>query len=137
MRPEPGVLLWVALGRRLPPGHEQEGERPALLVGVPARLGKPRFSMLLVAPVTSFADQDWAVRAPALYPYLESGVANLPRPSLVLLDQLQSIDARRVLRYVGVLTREQYSPIGQALRGMLALWEGEPPRPGPSKPVSA
>lgn len=37
--------------------------------------------MLLVAPVTSFADQDWAVRAPALYPYLESGVANLPRPA--------------------------------------------------------
>lgn len=123
MRPEPGLLLWVALGRRLPPGHEQEGERPALLVGVPARLGKPRFTMLLVAPVTSFAEQAWAVRAPELYPYLQAGVANLPRPSLVLLDQLQSVDARRVLRYVGLLDREQYTPIATALRGILALEE--------------
>ncbi|MBI3926515.1 MAG: type II toxin-antitoxin system PemK/MazF family toxin [Armatimonadetes bacterium] len=114
------MLLWVALGRRLPPGHEQEGERPALLVGVPAKLGRPRFSMLLVAPVTSCHRQPWAQAAPRLYPRLEAGVANLPRASLVLLDQLQTLDARRVLRHLGDLSETQYAPIAEGLATLLA-----------------
>jgi mRNA interferase MazF len=79
------MLLWADLGPRLPPGHEQQGGRPVLLVGVPSKLGPARFPMLIVAPVTSDRDQPWAQSAPTLYPRLEVGVGGLPRSSLVLL----------------------------------------------------
>src|SRR5690606_28885235 len=117
--PTAGMLLWVALGRRVPPLHEQHGERPALLVGVPSLVGVPRFPMLLVAPVTSFSGQPWAVASPRLYPRLPKACAGLPRASIVLLDQLQSIDARRVLRHLGSLTDAEYAPISEGLDAML------------------
>jgi mRNA interferase MazF len=43
------------------------------------------------------------------------GVGGLPQPSIVLLDQLRSIDPRRVLAYLGTLTPEQYIPIQSGL----------------------
>jgi len=121
LKPVPGMLLWVALGRRLPPGHEQQGERPACLVGVPSLIGTPRFPMLLVAPVTSWRDQPWARRAPGLYPRLAAGVANLPQASIVLLDQLQTVDARRVTRFLGQLGDGDYAPIADSLKKLLGL----------------
>lgn len=125
MIPEPGMVLWVALGSRLPPGHEQNGERPALVVGVPAKLGVPRFPMLLVAPITSFVEQSWALRSPELYPIMQAGSASLPRASIILLDQLQSIDIRRVLRFFGTLSKQQYHLIADSLKTMLSAQAGQ------------
>ena len=41
-------VLLIALPQNLPPGHEQQGPRPAIVVGLPHQLGKPRYPMLLV-----------------------------------------------------------------------------------------
>ncbi len=38
-----GDVLLVALPRHFPLGHEQEGMRPSIVVGLPRRLGKPRY----------------------------------------------------------------------------------------------
>lgn len=119
MRPKEGMVLWVELGKRLPPGHQQEGRRPALLVGVPLRLGQPRFPVLLVVPVTTYRGQNWAETAPRLYPRLKAGVGNLPQESVVLLDQLQVVDASRVTMLVGQLDEADYAPIRDGLRTML------------------
>ena len=121
MRPEPGMLLWAELGQRLPPGHEQQGGRPVLLVGVPSKLGPARFPMLIVAPVMTHRDQPWAQSAPALYPRLEAGAGGLPRTSLVLLDQLQAMDPRRVRGYLGRLAPTEYEPIRASLRALFGL----------------
>ena len=40
-----------------PVGHEQEGLRPALVIGLPNRVGSPRFAMLLLAPMTTDRQQ--------------------------------------------------------------------------------
>lgn len=77
--------------------------------------------MLLVAPVTTCSGQLWAASSPPLYPRLRAGVAQLPRDSIVLLDQVQAIESSRVLRWIGELSEREYSPVKQGLAAMLAL----------------
>jgi hypothetical protein len=48
-----GDILLVMLPTHAPAGHEQEGVRPAVVVGLPERAGQPRFSTLLVIPLTT------------------------------------------------------------------------------------
>jgi mRNA interferase MazF len=49
-----------------PRGREQEGIRPALVIGVPQKLGIPRFPLIIVAPMTSDRNQIWAAASPTL-----------------------------------------------------------------------
>ncbi|HEY7221864.1 MAG TPA: type II toxin-antitoxin system PemK/MazF family toxin [Candidatus Binatia bacterium] len=58
----------------------------------------------------------WSRRAPQLYPSLRAGAGRLPRPSIALLDQVRSIDARRVSSYLGSLTRKEFQTIGEGLK---------------------
>jgi mRNA interferase MazF len=101
-----------------PKGHEQEGYRPAIIVGLPQTLGNPRFPVVLVVPLTSDYNQDWANAAPALYPRLSAGAANLRSPSIALLDQVRSLDVFRISKYRGSLTLEQYQPIADGLKAI-------------------
>ena len=93
-------------------GHEQQGNRPVIVIGLP--WGEVRYPMLIVVPLTTQTGL-WSRQNPSLYPCLEAGVGGLPQPSIVLLDQLRSIDTRRVLAYLGSLTAEQYIPIHSGL----------------------
>ncbi len=104
-----------------PGGHEQEGLRPAVVVGLPTQVGRPRFPVLLLAPLTTFRKQDWVSAAPNLYPVLPSGTAGLPSQSVVLLDQTRALDVARLRRWLGQLSELEYAPLHQALR-----WMGEP-----------
>lgn len=103
-----------------PGGHEQAGYRPAVVVGVPERLGTPRFGSLLLAPMTSDRGQDWAERSPALYPRYAAGTAGLRSPSICLLDQTRALESERVNRYRGTLDAGQYQPIHTGLSKMLS-----------------
>lgn len=102
-----------------PDGHEQEGYRPAVIVGLPERLGTPRFGGPLLAPMTSDRGQDWAERSPALYPRYAAGTAGLRSPSICLLDQTRALGSERVRRYRGRLGEDQYRAIYDGLRKML------------------
>ena len=108
----------------VPGGREQQGFRPAVVVGIPERLGVPRFEVIIVVPMTTDRDQEWSERSPALYPRLAKGTANLRSPSICLLDQVRSIGAERVRGYRGTLDAEQYRPIHDGLRKMLS-YDGE------------
>lgn len=118
MKPVPGTMMWAKLPKRMPPGHEQQGLRPILVVGVPSRLGSPRFPLLLVVPVTTYREQEWADAAPRLYPKIQTGAGNLPRTSIVLLDQLQAIDSRRIQGLLGQLNTDEYARIQESLTRM-------------------
>ncbi len=48
-------------------GHEQEGRRPAVIVGVP--LGDVRYSVVVVVPLTTQFGA-WGKRNPVLYPII-------------------------------------------------------------------
>jgi mRNA interferase MazF len=110
-----GDILLILLPTHAPPGHEQEGVRPAIVVGLPERAGQPRFSTLLVIPLTT-QEGTWSKKAPRLYPRLRGGAGGLPRPSIALLDQVRSIDARRVSSYLGSLTGKEFQPIKEGLK---------------------
>ena len=113
---QPGDILLVRFPEKQPPGREQEGERPAVLVALPDCLGKPRFPMVLVLPLTTYRAQPWAVSSPKLYPFLDAGAGKLNSPSTVLIDQLCAVDQTRVRGYIGTLTPEQFAPIRAGLK---------------------
>jgi mRNA interferase MazF len=110
-----GDILLIMLPTHAPRGQEQEGVRPAVVVGLPERAGQPRFSTLLVIPLTT-QEGTWSKKAPRLYPRLRGGAGGLPRPSIALLDQVRSIDARRVSSYLGSLTSKEFQPITDGLK---------------------
>ena len=113
-----GDLVLVALPIHNPPGREQQGTRPAVVVGVPS--GEMRYPIVAIAPLTT-ATGSWSSNNPTLYPLLEAGVGDLYRSSIVLLPQVRGIDVRRVVRYLGTLTSEEYAPIREGLTQLFGL----------------
>jgi mRNA interferase MazF len=57
-----GDVVSAFFPEHIPGGHEQQGLRPAV-VGVPERLGEPRFEVLVVVPMTTDRDQEWSKRS--------------------------------------------------------------------------
>lgn len=112
-----GDVLLVALPEQLPRGHEQSGLRPALVLGLPDKLGTPRFPMLIAAPLTTQIGK-WAIDNPNLYPILPSGTAGLHQSSVILLDHLRAVDKTRIKGYIGSLPPEVYTPIEDELSRM-------------------
>jgi mRNA interferase MazF len=122
-----GDVISVLFPEHVPGGREQQGYRPAVVVGILERLGLPRFEVLIVVPMTADRGQRWSERSPALYPRLEKNAANLRSPSICLLDQIRSIGAERVRGYRGTLDAEQYRPIHDGLRRMMSYDGGGAP----------
>jgi mRNA interferase MazF len=116
-----GDVISALFPVHVPGGREQQGYRPAVVVGMPEHVGVPRFEVVVVVPMTTDRGQQWLERSPALYPRLEKGTANLRSPSICLLDQVRSIGAERVRGYRGTLDAEQYRPIHDGLRRMLSF----------------
>lgn len=114
-----GDVIVATLPEQVPPGREQKGYRPVIVVGVPEALGTSRYPMLLVIPLTTNREQSWAIECPALYPVLAEGEGALPTSSIALLDQVRSLDKSRVNRYIGTLTSHQYRPILSGLSKMM------------------
>lgn len=116
-----GDIVTVNFPGANPQGREQEGLRPGIIVGFPNRLGKPRFDLIIVVPLTTDNGQAWALTSPDLYPRLAAGVARLKLPSIALLDQIRAIDANRMIGYLGSLTPEQYEPILNCLNRLIGV----------------
>lgn len=110
-----GQVVQALLPQRVPGGREQAGPRPCVVVGEFAVLGTMRFPMVLLVPLTSATPQRdaWSAPHPDLYPRLPAGAGAgaIVRDSVVLLDQLTSIDAARVVGLRGVLTAAELRPI--------------------------
>ena len=66
-----------------------------------------RASELLAAPNTTRAGR-WADANPSVYVGLRAGADGLPFESTALLDQVGSIDVRRIQGYLGMLTNEDF-----------------------------
>lgn len=110
----PGDLVLASFPGNFPPGREQEGLRPAIVTCLPRG---SRFAVAIVLPLTTNIGR-WRDAAPRLYPTLGPGSANLTRTSAVLLDQIRSLDVRRLVRYLGTLEPAQYDGIKHGLAAM-------------------
>ena len=76
----------------LPPTqtHEQAGRRPCVVVSSETSVANARYDMLVVVPLTS------TNLAGKLYPLIRKGDASLKNDSVALVDQIRSIDKKRV-----------------------------------------
>ena len=96
-------------------GHEQQGTRPCLLVSDPAVVSDQKFPMVCVVPITRTTGKG------ALYPALRPGASGLREKSHALIDQLRSIDKRRVIRIYGTISDSEMQAIDQGLQLYLGL----------------
>lgn len=115
-----GDVISALFPEHAPGGHEQQGLRPAVVVGIPERLGIPRFEVVIVVPITTDRGQEWSRRSPTLYPRFSKGTVKLRSLSICLLDQVRAIGAERVRGYRGTLSADQYRPIHDGLRRMMS-----------------
>lgn len=96
-------------------GHEQRGSRPCVAISDPAVNLDPRFPLLAVVPVTGTAGEG------ALYPRLAAGSSGLTKTSYRLVDQMRSVDKRRVQRIFGRVSSEELRAIDRGLLLFLGL----------------
>ncbi len=96
-------------------GHEQRGARPCVVVTNPAVSADQRFPMLAVVPLTGTPGEG------ALYPNLLPGSSGLRQPSWALIDQLRSIDKRRVIKVFGEVSADELDAIDEGIRMFLGL----------------
>lgn len=94
-----GDIVTARFPEQNPQGREQEGFRPAIVVGFPNRLGTPRFRLIIVIPITTDRGQAWAIASPDLYPRFTAGTGGLRQPSIALLDQVRVLDVTRISEY--------------------------------------
>ncbi len=119
MRLTRGAVVLVNLDPTF--GHEQRGLRPAVVVSDPAVASDQRFPLLCLVPITATPGEG------ALYPELPPGPSGLVKTSFALVDQLRSVDKRRVRRILGQLSDKDLAAIDEGLLLYLGLAE-LPPR---------
>lgn len=107
-----GDVVWVDFGR--PRGSEPAGRRPALVVQHD-RFNRSRIATIVVAAITSnlaLAEAPGNVR-------LRRGEGGLPRPSVVNVSQLATIDRMRVQGTAGKLSLHRRAQVWEGLRMVL------------------
>jgi mRNA interferase MazF len=96
-------------------GHEQRWTRPCVVVSDTAVAEDQRFPLLAVVPISSTAGEG------AFYPALEAGRSGLRRRSYALVDQVRSIDKRRIATVFGKLAEGEIAAIDEGLILFLGL----------------
>lgn len=96
-------------------GHEQRGTRPCIVVSDEAvNLGQ-RYPLIAVVPLTSTPGSG------ALYPELRPSPEGLQRTSYALIDQVRSVDKRRIVRLYGAAAPDEIKAINAGLVLFLGL----------------
>jgi mRNA interferase MazF len=96
-------------------GHEQRGRRPCVVVSDPQVGAEQKFPMICVVPISAVAGEG------ALYPALEPGESGLRKRSYGLVDQIRSVDKRRVEMVFGCVAREEMRAVDEGLALYLGL----------------
>lgn len=96
-------------------GSEQGGCRPVLLVQ--NDIGNHFGPTLIVAPVSS---RYWKKSKQPTHTLIE-GIQNLSSPSVVLAEQLLTIDKVRVMKYLGKVPEDQMQNVNKAVMVSLGL----------------
>jgi mRNA interferase MazF len=108
-----GAVVLVELNPTV--GYEQHGVRPCVVVSDTEIVSDQRFPLVCVVPVTGTAGEG------LLYPPLAPGQSGLAKKSFALIDQLRSLDKRRIRRVFGELARDEIAAIDEGLAVFLGL----------------
>ena len=110
--------MFVDFPKNDPPGHEQEGQRPAIILG----MSDYQYPMFRVVPLTTVYDvnsereRTLAKRFPEVFPVFPKGVGGLERDSIVLSNQSRWLDRSRIIDHYGTLTVAEYAVVVAGLR---------------------
>lgn len=110
---ERGTVVLVGLDPTV--GHEQRGLRPCVAVSDPAVNDDQRFPLIAVVPVSGTRGEG------ALYPMLSPGISGLTKTSYGLVDQVRSVDKRRIRQVYGQVSANELEAIDQGLGLFLGL----------------
>ena len=113
-----GDMYYADLGRGI--GSEQEGYRPVLILQ--NNTGNKYSPTVIVAAISSKVD----AKAKLPTHYLLQAENGLELPSLVLLEQLRTIDKKRLGAYIGHLEEKHIRRINHALAVSVGLIEEVP-----------
>lgn len=108
-----GSVVWAALDPTV--GHEQRGSRPAIVVSSEAVSNSQRFPLIAIVPLTGTLGKG------ALYPTIAVGKSGLSKESCALVDQVRSVDKRRLTRLSGSIDPRELQAVDLALRLYLGL----------------
>ncbi len=108
-----GSVVLVSLDPTV--GHEQRGARPCIVVSDPLVIDSQRFPMVAVVPISGQPGEG------ALYPLLRPGESGLRKPSHGLIDQLRTIDKRRIRSVFGTIPADEMDAVDEGMRLFLGL----------------
>ena len=113
-----GDMYYADLGQGI--GSEQEGYRPVLIIQNDT--GNKHSPTVIVAAISSKVD----AKAKLPTHYLLKAENGLELPSLVLMEQLRTIDKRRLETYIGHLEEQHIRRLNRALAVSVGLIEETP-----------
>ncbi len=102
-----GEIYYADLGA--PVGSEQGGERPVLIMQ--NNVGNRHSPTVIAASITSRQNKS----SLPTHVLLHAGAGNLPCDSVVLMEQIRTIDKRRLKGKVGRLNKEEMAAAERAL----------------------
>ncbi len=111
-----GELYWASLEPRS--GSEQRGERPVLLISDDTMNREPRWSSLIVVPISSSKTQ--AARSPTVVP-INAGESGLTRDSVIICHQIATLDRSKLGRLLGRLDETKLELVNRGLTVALGL----------------
>ena len=115
-RPPRGTVVTLSLDPTV--GSEQSGVRPSVIVSDPDVAGEQRYPLVAVVPLTRTPGEG------ALYPRLEPGASGIRSVSFALVDQVRSVDKRRILGIGRSVALPEMEAIDAGLRLFLGLEAG-------------
>lgn len=113
-----GDMYYADLGKGI--GSEQEGYRPVVIIQ--NNVGNKHSPTVIIASITSKRD----AKAKLPTHYLIEAEDGLELPSIVLLEQLRTIDKRRLSSFIGHLSEKHIQGINHALAVSVGLIESIP-----------
>ena len=103
-----GDILYANMGEGI--GSEQGGIRP--VVCIQNNVGNKFSPTIIVAPLTS---QQNKTKLPTHVEINEEGNTGLGKQSIVLLEQIKTLDKRRILEKIGICSQKTINNIDKAL----------------------
>ena len=96
-------------------GHEERGLRPYVVVSDAEAVSSQRYPLIALVPLSGREGEG------ALYPPVDTGGSGLRQRSWALVDQVRSVDKRRVVRLVGRVDDVELAAIDEGLQLFLGL----------------
>ena len=113
MKVERGSVVLIGLDPTR--GQQQRGTRPCVVVSDSDVTSDQRFPLIAVVPISGTAAEG------AFYPVLAPGRSGLRKTSHALVDQIRSVDKRRITSVFGKLPADEAAAIDEGLRLFLGL----------------